>query len=164
MKKTVLLIDHPVGQRDDRASQRLAERGFELRWCCPGKGEALPDAHADFAAVLVYGGAESVNDVDEKPYLRVEIDWIERWLATGRPYFGICLGGQLLARALGAPVGRHPEGLQSMLGDFFRIRVAVQEFVGEHLVTYKQVRELEVIDVIPKSASGKILRRELRDR
>ncbi len=40
----------------------------------------------------------------------------------------------------------------------------VQEFVGEHLVTYKQVRELEVIDAIPKSASGKILRRELRDR
>ena len=39
----------------------------------------------------------------------------------------------------------------------------VQEFVGEHLVSYKQVRQLEVIDAIPKSASGKILRRELRD-
>ena len=40
----------------------------------------------------------------------------------------------------------------------------VQEFVGEHLVGYKQIRLLEEIDVIPKSASGKILRRELRDR
>jgi len=40
----------------------------------------------------------------------------------------------------------------------------VQEFVGEHLVSYKQIRLLEEIDVIPKSASGKILRRELRDR
>jgi 4-coumarate--CoA ligase len=39
----------------------------------------------------------------------------------------------------------------------------VQEFVGEHLVNYKQVRQLEVIEAIPKSASGKILRRELRD-
>ena len=37
----------------------------------------------------------------------------------------------------------------------------VQEFVGEHLVSYKQIRLLEEIDVIPKSASGKILRREL---
>jgi 4-coumarate--CoA ligase len=40
----------------------------------------------------------------------------------------------------------------------------VQAFVGEHLVSYKQIRLLEEIDVIPKSASGKILRRELRDR
>ena len=38
----------------------------------------------------------------------------------------------------------------------------IQELVGEHLVSYKQVRVLEVIDAIPKSASGKILRRELR--
>ena len=40
----------------------------------------------------------------------------------------------------------------------------VQAFVDEHLVSYKQIRLLEEIDVIPKSASGKILRRELRDR
>ena len=40
----------------------------------------------------------------------------------------------------------------------------LQSFVGEHLVSYKQIRLLEAIDVIPKSASGKILRRELRDR
>ncbi len=38
----------------------------------------------------------------------------------------------------------------------------VQELVGQHLASYKQVRSLEVIDAIPKSASGKILRRELR--
>ncbi len=39
-----------------------------------------------------------------------------------------------------------------------------QALVGEHLVGYKQVRLLEIIDAIPKSAAGKILRRELRDR
>ncbi len=39
----------------------------------------------------------------------------------------------------------------------------IQELVGEHLVSYKQIRRLEVVDAIPKSASGKILRRELRD-
>ena len=40
----------------------------------------------------------------------------------------------------------------------------VQEFVAGQVATYKQVRLVEFIDVIPKSASGKILRRELRDR
>ncbi len=40
----------------------------------------------------------------------------------------------------------------------------LQEHVGAHLATYKQVQALEVLEAIPKSASGKILRRELRDR
>ncbi|MYJ35194.1 MAG: 4-coumarate--CoA ligase family protein [Acidimicrobiaceae bacterium] len=38
----------------------------------------------------------------------------------------------------------------------------LQAHVAEHLATYKQVRALEVLEAIPKSASGKILRRELR--
>jgi acyl-CoA synthetase (AMP-forming)/AMP-acid ligase II len=38
----------------------------------------------------------------------------------------------------------------------------LQAFVAEHLVNYKQIRVMEKIDAIPKSASGKILRRELR--
>ncbi len=40
----------------------------------------------------------------------------------------------------------------------------VQALVGEHLVSYKQIRELELLDAIPKSASGKILRKDLRNR
>ncbi len=39
----------------------------------------------------------------------------------------------------------------------------LQDHVAGHLATYKQVRLLEVLEAIPKSASGKILRRELRD-
>lgn len=40
----------------------------------------------------------------------------------------------------------------------------IQALVSEHLVSYKQIRQLEVIDAIPKSASGKILRKDLRNR
>ena len=39
---------------------------------------------------------------------------------------------------------------------------AVMEYVASHVASYKKVREVEFIDAIPKSASGKILRRELR--
>ncbi len=39
----------------------------------------------------------------------------------------------------------------------------IQTLIAKHLVSYKQVRELSIIDKIPKSASGKILRRELRE-
>ncbi len=40
----------------------------------------------------------------------------------------------------------------------------LQELVSEHLVSYKQIKQLEVVDAIPKSAAGKILRKELRAR
>jgi 4-coumarate--CoA ligase len=40
----------------------------------------------------------------------------------------------------------------------------IQALVGDNLVSYKQIREFEVIEVIPKSASGKILRKDLRNR
>ena len=38
----------------------------------------------------------------------------------------------------------------------------VQELVSAHLVSYKQIQQLQIIDAIPKSASGKILRKDLR--
>ncbi len=40
----------------------------------------------------------------------------------------------------------------------------VKQFVSDNAANYKQVREVEFLDEIPKSASGKILRRVLRDR
>ena len=36
------------------------------------------------------------------------------------------------------------------------------EFVAEHVAPYKKVRQVAFIDAIPKSASGKILRKDLR--
>jgi len=40
----------------------------------------------------------------------------------------------------------------------------VQAFVAGQVAHYKQIRRLEFIDAVPKSASGKILRRVLKDR
>src|SRR3546814_5300850 len=79
MKPTVLLIDHPVGQRDHRASAQLQEMGYRLEWCSPGRGDRLPPPDSDYAAVVCYGGAESVNDAATKPYIRDEIEWIGHW-------------------------------------------------------------------------------------
>jgi len=122
MTPTVLLIDHPVGKRDDRASRMLAARGLACDWLCPGKGDALPAPGPQHVAAVVYGGTENLSTDSDRPYLQAEMEWIRRWVGEGRRYLGICLGGQLLAAALGARVGPHPEGLYEV--GFYPVRPA----------------------------------------
>ncbi len=114
MSAKVILVDHPIGQRDDRASRMIAERGFAVEWRNPGRGEALPEPGPEIAAVVVYGGAENLSEIHERCYLHEEMDWMGRCVADGVPLLGICLGAQLLARALGAEVRKHPEGLHEI--------------------------------------------------
>jgi len=67
-------------------------------------GEAIPDLDG-FDALLVMGGAMNVWQEDTFPWLAAEKRAIARWVRElGRPYFGVCLGHQLLAAALGGEV------------------------------------------------------------
>ena len=70
-------------------------------------GAVLPPVE-DVAASIVMGGPMSVNDADRSPQLRAEIDWLEQALAIDLPMLGVCLGSQLIARALGAEVYAAP--------------------------------------------------------
>jgi long-chain acyl-CoA synthetase len=45
-----------------------------------------------------------------------------------------------------------------------KLKEEICDFVGERLTSYKQPREIRFVDAVPKTASGKILRRELRER
>ena len=56
------------------------------------------------AGLVVLGGPMNVDEVDQYPFLAAEIGWIRRAVQAGLPYLGICLGSQLLAKALGARV------------------------------------------------------------
>ncbi|WDT93165.1 type 1 glutamine amidotransferase [Thermoleophilum album] len=76
----------------------------------PHGHSALPDPER-LAGVVVMGGPMSANDDRRLPGLAAELRWIERVVAAGVPYLGVCLGSQLLARAAGASVrpGNEPE-------------------------------------------------------
>ena len=106
----VLLVVHAAGPRIDRVSQRIAERGYDVRWWHSYRGDPIPGPQDGYAAMVIYGGAQSANDADSLDFLAAELRGIEAWLAAEKPLLGICLGGQLLCRALGGKVTPHPQG------------------------------------------------------
>jgi GMP synthase-like glutamine amidotransferase len=69
----------------------------------PCRGETLPDPAA-VTALIVLGGAMGANDEERFPFLADVKALIRAVVDRGIPYLGVCLGGQLLAAALGARV------------------------------------------------------------
>jgi GMP synthase-like glutamine amidotransferase len=59
-------------------------------------------------ALIVFGGTMDTHEEESYAWLKDEDEVIRRWLAAGVPVFGVCLGGQLLAKALDAPVSLAP--------------------------------------------------------
>lgn len=79
-------------------------RPFDLRNA--QAGDALPDDLRDHAALALLGGEMSAND--PLPWLRRSEDLVRQAMRDGQPVIGHCLGGQLMARALGARVVASP--------------------------------------------------------
>src|SRR6266516_2206286 len=69
------------------------------------KEAPVPDP-AEYDAFIAMGGPQHVGENDKYPYLVGSESSIRRAVEKDIPYLGLCLGGQLLAHALGAPVKR----------------------------------------------------------
>lgn len=98
-------------RRNDRVSLWMAEHGIETVYANPAHGADLPQDTSGIAAFVIYGGIQSANDEESRPYIRDELDFLNDWLASDRPVLGLCLGGQMLAKCLGGEVRPHPDGL-----------------------------------------------------
>lgn len=81
----------------------LSERGADVRFTRFYESAALPDPRS-VDLVIAMGGPMSVNDEREYPWLGREKAFIEAAIRHGLPVVGVCLGAQLIARALGARV------------------------------------------------------------
>jgi GMP synthase (glutamine-hydrolysing) len=102
-----LVLQHiacePPGVYEDvMKEQDIAIHRVEL-----DEGEPLPDWR-DFDLIVAMGGPMSVNDEEALPWLREEKRLIAEAVREGTPYFGACLGSQLLAASLGARVYEGP--------------------------------------------------------
>lgn len=67
------------------------------------------DSADGYDTLVMLGGPMSVNDEYEYPYLTHEMKLAELFMKEGRKVLGVCLGAQLMAKALGAKVYPGPE-------------------------------------------------------
>jgi GMP synthase (glutamine-hydrolysing) len=104
----LLVFQHVAAEPLGTLDPLIRRRGHRIRFV---NFERNPDAQPDverYKGLVVLGGPMNVEDQARRPHLHTELAAIERMLELGRPVLGICLGAQLLAHALGAPVKRHP--------------------------------------------------------
>jgi len=107
-RPTLLAIQHVPWETPHRILDACAE--LEVHTVKPLAGQPLPP-HDEVAGAVVMGGPMNVDDVKRHPELAVEREWLAEALRRKMPVLGICLGAQLLARALGVEVrpGERPE-------------------------------------------------------
>ena len=106
--KSVLVLRHEPSVAMGTLSGVLDEFGLEARQI--DLYESIPETLPwnEAAGLIVLGGTMSANDGDHFPFLVAELDWIRRAVRQEMPMLGICLGAQLLAKAMGAAVYRNP--------------------------------------------------------
>ncbi|MFN8159426.1 MAG: type 1 glutamine amidotransferase [Solirubrobacterales bacterium] len=99
----LLVLQHVDCEHPGVFTEVMDERGVEAATVELDRGEPLPDWRG-FDAVLAMGGPMGACDDEELPWLEGERRLIGEAVDAGRGFLGVCLGVQLLAAALGAPI------------------------------------------------------------
>jgi GMP synthase (glutamine-hydrolysing) len=102
-----LVLQHIACEPPGVYEDVMREQGIAIHRIELDEGDVLPDRH-EFDLIVAMGGPMSVNDEARLPWLRDEKRLIAEAVRGGVPFFGACLGAQLLAASLGARVYQGP--------------------------------------------------------
>lgn len=104
----VLVFQHvpfePLGTLDPL----LKESGFRIRYVNFGRQPESKPALEKYEALIVLGGPMNSDQIDSYPNLITEVEIIRDAVEREMSILGVCLGAQLLAKALGGSVSRNP--------------------------------------------------------
>lgn len=100
--KPILVLQHLTADDPAYLGTWLRERDLPHRVFNSEAGEVFPGSIDGYAGLAILGGEMSAND--DLPSLRTAESLIVQAMAVHKPVIGHCLGGQLMARALGARV------------------------------------------------------------
>ncbi len=127
--RNALVIRHVAFEDLGTLGPALGRRGYRIRYVEPGGLDV--DATRRAQLVVVLGGPIGACDDARYPWLASEAALLEERVHAGRPTLGICLGAQLIARALGSPV--YPAGSREIGYGPIELTAAGRESLLRHL-------------------------------
>jgi GMP synthase (glutamine-hydrolysing) len=103
----ILVVENSFRAPAGLIGEALSAAGADLVTVTPAHADDLPATMSSYAGALILGGAQSAADDDASPWLPHLLDLIRQCREQRRPVLGVCLGAQLIARALGRRVYPH---------------------------------------------------------
>jgi GMP synthase (glutamine-hydrolysing) len=102
--KKLLVLQHVAHELLGTLNPLLKSAGFRIRYVNFARHPDAEPGLNGYDGLVVLGGPMSVNDAHRLPHLNTEMRLIEQAMQRNLPVLGICLGAQLIAKALGAAV------------------------------------------------------------
>src|SRR3989337_4505286 len=99
-----LVLQHTECEDLGTIANTMSQRGIGCKYVRLFDGEPVPHDPGTFSGIIILGGPMNVYEEDEYPYLKDEDILIKKGMERGIPILGICLGGQLIAKAGNARV------------------------------------------------------------
>jgi GMP synthase (glutamine-hydrolysing) len=170
--KKARVITHVSFEGLGSFEQILRESGFDVDYLDAATDDLDEIDPTHDALLIVLGGPISVNQADEYPFLEAELVLLRERMAEDMPTLGICLGAQLIARALGhevttgnskeigwAPIQLNDAGSRSVLRHLVGEGVNVLHWHGETFDIPEDAQHLASSELYPNQAfsNGKTL-------
>ena len=120
MKRALIIRHHEAETLGSNFREILERFGFDLIPCnifesAPAYDRFEPPPASGVDLIMAFGGPMSVND--NLPALHAERQYLAEAMTSGTPVFGVCLGAQMMATALGGvvePSGGYQFGLRKI--------------------------------------------------
>lgn len=103
-----LILQHEETTPPGSTTDWLLEKAIPYEICWPSKATSWPETEV-FDLLFICGGSMNVDQEERHPWLKREKELIKKAIAEKKKVVGLCLGGQLIAEALGGRVGKHPQ-------------------------------------------------------
>jgi GMP synthase-like glutamine amidotransferase len=108
-----LVVTHSPTEGPGTLAEWLPAAGLELVLVAPWDGEDVPTDPAGYDALVVMGGPQQAYDESSAPWLPATKQLLRAAVEQRVPTLGICLGGQLLAEAMGGKVAKGADGVEA---------------------------------------------------